>query len=220
MLKAQPVQHRWFLEEEDEVNCPYEDCKFAASLKGWTSNLIALEWLNRIFFSLTRSKDPEQWRIIVLDGHGSHTDSKFILSCFDNKVLLIDEPPHSSHILQPLDVGRFLVLKRRFRRDLDKACGVSNDSHVRKGDFLRAWAFAREQALTEKVIKGGYSATGIFPRDIPSRRRTGSGGSGLSSPSMRPARPWRLARTRNRPPKGSRPLRIAGSEEEACSGGR
>ncbi|KAK8053654.1 hypothetical protein PG996_012955 [Apiospora saccharicola] len=73
----------------------------------------------------------------------------------------------AARAFRPLDIGPFSVLNRRFRRELDKACAVSNDSHVRKGDFLRAWALTCGQALPEKAINGGYSATGMSPPPSP-----------------------------------------------------
>ena len=166
IFKGQSVQEQWFPVDDDEVNAPYDDWAFKASPKGWTSDPIGLAWPQDRFLPHTRPAAESQWRVLILDGHRSHIQGEFMISCLENKVFLVYEPPHSSHILQPLDVGRFGVLKRRFRRELDKACAVSYDSYVRKGDFLRAWAAARSDSLKERVIQGGWAATGIFPRDI------------------------------------------------------
>jgi hypothetical protein len=44
-------------------------------------------------------------------------------------------PPHSSHLLQPLDVGVFAVLKRLYGRAVENRmrCGIN---HINKDDFL------------------------------------------------------------------------------------
>ena len=58
---------------------------------------------------------PGDWRLLILDGHGSHTTPEFMVECFSNKIWLVFLPAHTSHVLQPLDVGVFSALKRYYR---------------------------------------------------------------------------------------------------------
>ena len=48
-----------------------------------------------------------------------------MLACFDAKVWLNFLPPHTSQVLQPLDLGPFSVLKRAYRRLLRQLCAES-----------------------------------------------------------------------------------------------
>ncbi|KAK7920722.1 hypothetical protein PG985_008744 [Apiospora marii] len=130
-----------------------------------TSNPIAPNWLRKIFLPLTKPEEPEMWRVLVLDGHGSHIDPPFMVACLE-KCWLVYEPSNSFHSVQLLDVGPFSVLKRRFKRELEKSCAVTKDNLVRKGDWLRGWSAAREQALTPQMIKSGWAATGLWARNI------------------------------------------------------
>jgi len=84
---------------------------FSANTKGWTSNLHGLEWLRRVFEPLTRAKAQGQYRLLICDGHDSHISGSFIAHCLQNKILLIILPPHTSHLLQPLNVAIFGPLK-------------------------------------------------------------------------------------------------------------
>src|SRR6266849_10739430 len=42
------------------------------SKKGWTDDSHGLEWLTEIFDPVTRSRTLGQYRLLILDGHGSH----------------------------------------------------------------------------------------------------------------------------------------------------
>jgi hypothetical protein len=47
-------------------------------------------------------------------------------------------PPHSSHLLQPLDVGCFLLLKRTYSRKIE-ALICHHINHITKLEFLPAF---------------------------------------------------------------------------------
>lgn len=55
----------------------YKDWVFIAIENAWTSNSMALEWLQKVFIPGTQPTDSMERRLIILDGHGSHitTDS-------------------------------------------------------------------------------------------------------------------------------------------------
>jgi hypothetical protein len=47
--------------------------------------------------------------MLVMDGHGSHLTIEFVGYCYrlDVKISVFLLPAHSTHILQPLDIGVF-----------------------------------------------------------------------------------------------------------------
>lgn len=73
-------------------------------------------------------------------------------------------PPHSSNLIQPLDVGCFAVLKRSYGRQIEGYIrnGVN---HIDKPDFLRAFKTARTEAMTLANIQSSFAATGLVPYD-------------------------------------------------------
>jgi hypothetical protein len=73
-------------------------------------------------------------------------------------------PAHSSHLLQPLDVGCFAVLKRVYSRFVsDLARNAYN--HIDKLDFLADYPRAREEAFQPHIIRNSFAATRIVPVD-------------------------------------------------------
>jgi hypothetical protein len=49
--------------------------------------------------------------MLILDGHASHLTPEFDRACTENNIIQICMLSHSSHLLQPLDVSCFAVLK-------------------------------------------------------------------------------------------------------------
>jgi hypothetical protein len=94
-----------------------------------------------------------RWRLLILDGHGSHLTMEFINYCDDNKILLMTYPPHSTHSLQPLDVGIFSPLATGYSKQLEeflhKSMGLSL---ITKRDFFRLFWPAWQQALSSRNI--------------------------------------------------------------------
>jgi len=83
------------------------------------------------------------YRLLVLDGHGSHLTPQFDQVCAENSIIPICTPPHSSHLLQPLDIGCFAVLKRTYGRLVEDQMRA-RINHIDKFDFLAAYPNARE----------------------------------------------------------------------------
>ena len=52
-------------------------------------------------------------QLLILDGHGSHGMPEFNAFCKEKNIITLCMSAHSSHLLQPLDVGYFSPLKSR-----------------------------------------------------------------------------------------------------------
>lgn len=73
-------------------------------------------------------------------------------------------PAHSSHLLQPLDIGCFAVLKRSYGSLVDQKMRL-NINHIDKLDFLAAYPQARIDAFKSNTIKNSFKAAGLVPID-------------------------------------------------------
>ena len=93
----------------EEASIP-RDWKLSNSENGWTNNALCLEWLKH-FDAHTKTRRVGIYRLLILDGHESHLNQDFKDYCLKHKILTLCMPPHSSHILQPLDVVCFSPLK-------------------------------------------------------------------------------------------------------------
>ncbi|OQD91366.1 hypothetical protein PENVUL_c284G00185, partial [Penicillium vulpinum] len=138
------------------------DWRIEVSPNGWTSDEIGVRWLEKLFIPSTSLRTKGGYRLLVLDGHGSHLTPKFDEICEQNKVIPICMPPHSSHLLQPLDIGCFAVLKRSYGRLVETKMR-NGINYIDKLDFLEAYPLARIEAFKLETIKNSFGAAGLVP---------------------------------------------------------
>jgi hypothetical protein len=99
---------------------------------------------------------------LILDGHGSHVTAQFDQVCMENNIIPICMPSHSSHLLQPLDVGCFSIIKRAYGQ-LVQSLMVNGVSHIDKLDFLSNYPLARNEAFTSSTIASAFAGAGLVP---------------------------------------------------------
>ena len=73
-------------------------------------------------------------------------------------------PPHSSHLLQPLDVGCFGPLKTAFSKQ-NQDLIRNHIFHITKVDFLATFYTAYLASFTQSNIKAGFRGSGLYPLD-------------------------------------------------------
>lgn len=134
---------------------------YTTSDNGWTNNSIGLHWLDEVF--LPETQDGDEYRILLLDGHASHISIEFMWKSYQNNVLLIFLPPHSTHILQPLDRSCFSPIKTSYRNQIADLASLENSAPIKKTRFIEYYAKARVEGLTERNIRSGWRAAGISP---------------------------------------------------------
>jgi hypothetical protein len=156
IFKGKHLQSTWF-PAQGTPNWLY-----TTSENGWTSNSIGYEWLQRIFIPNT-SPSNGGYRLLILDGHGSHTPIDFMWLCKLNKIHLLYLPAHASHLLQPLDLAPFSVLKTRYRNEIRALSALDDAAPIKKERFVVSYNKAREEALLDRVIRAGWRAAGLCP---------------------------------------------------------
>ena len=141
------------------------DVFITSSPSGWSNNDVGLAWLEQVFDRCTKNK-PGRWRLLILDGHGSHLTPEFIEYCNRYRILLMVFPPHSTHTLQPLDVVMFKPLSSSYSNELTQhlhnAQGLIS---IKKGDFFPLFWRAWTSSFKETTILKSFEATGIWPTD-------------------------------------------------------
>ena len=154
------IQDSWLQDFDPNAH----SCFFASSPSGWTNNELGFQWLTQIFERETKPKAQRSWRLLILDGHGSHISMKFINYCDSHRILLAIYPPHSTHTLQPLDVCLFRPLSQAYSNQLtsfmDECQGLSS---ITKRDFFRLFWHAWKTSFTSENILSGFKATGLHP---------------------------------------------------------
>ncbi|EED21956.1 transposon, putative [Talaromyces stipitatus ATCC 10500] len=139
-----------------------DDWRINISDNGWTTDQIGLEWLKTHFIPNINDRTMGKYRMLILDGHGSHLTPEFDRTCTENNIIPICMPPHSSHLLQPLDVGCFAVLKRYYGQVVEQRMRLGFN-HIDKMDFLTAFPQARTVAYKAQSIQNSFAATGLVP---------------------------------------------------------
>jgi hypothetical protein len=102
------------------------------------SNDIALHWLEEIFLlekTHTLNNGQIARRMLILDGHGNRASVEFMWEC-NNYVDIIYLPAHSSHVLQPFDLGTFSPLKSCYRKEIADLAYLDDAALVKKRRFI------------------------------------------------------------------------------------
>lgn len=140
------------------------DIFFTTSPTGWTNDDLGITWLEQVFERYTARKARRRWRLLILDGHGSHITKAFIDYCDAHKILLMIYPPHSTHTLQPLDVVCFAPLAQNYTKELDHHTQKSQGTlGINLSDFFDLFWPAWVTTFTKTLVKTSFSATGIHP---------------------------------------------------------
>jgi hypothetical protein len=135
----------------------------ATTQNGWTDNETGLEWLKH-FNRCTTNRSTGPYRLVILDGHESHHSADFQTYCEENNIITLCMPPHSSHLLQPLDFGCFGPLKKAYGREIEQLIRRSI-THISKTEFFLAFYAAFQATITKENIKGGFKGAGLVPFD-------------------------------------------------------
>jgi hypothetical protein len=140
------------------------------SEKGWTDQELGSAWLEKDFHPLSDARNKSGgYRLLILDGHNSHVTYRFCKFAADKKIIIIRLPPHTTHVLQPCDVGAFGPLASAWKSEVLEA-SRQNDP-ITKNNLLKRYANARSRAMKPNTIINSFRKTGIWPLDrtaIPS----------------------------------------------------
>ncbi|EDN03594.1 conserved hypothetical protein [Histoplasma mississippiense (nom. inval.)] len=148
ILKGKMHQSCWY-----ETEGLPSDWVIEVSENGWTTDQLGVYWLKEVF----NKETLPHW-------HRSHASAGFDQFCSENQIIALYMPPHSSHLLQPLDVGCFSSLKTAYGQQVENQMRLGIN-HIDKEEFLALYPAAQIQALTESNIKSGFRAAGLVPYD-------------------------------------------------------
>jgi hypothetical protein len=88
-------------------------CNIVMSDYGWLNSKLFKTYLENHFLKYVSKKENKKI-LLLLDGSTTHTNPEVKKWTENNGIILFVLPPHSSHLLQPLDVGCFSPLKKCF----------------------------------------------------------------------------------------------------------
>jgi hypothetical protein len=157
---SEKVQANWVHDIDPKTHSIY----FSVSESGWTNDDLGVAWLEQVFDPATKEKARRNFRLLILDGHGSHVTRRFIDYCDLHRILVLVYPPHATHTLQPLDVSCFKPLSQSYSNELiNHNYTTRGRIPVQKADFISLFWPAWVNTFTEKLISGAFKVTGIYP---------------------------------------------------------
>ena len=137
----------------------YPNTFFQVSDNGWITKELFFEW----FKLFVQAISPIRPVLLILDGHTSHITINVIEFARANEIHLLCLPSHTSHVLQPLDVGVF----KSFKSFFSKVCTqymAKNPGRVITEDILSFLVGnALAQSHTPINIFSGFKKAGIYP---------------------------------------------------------
>ncbi|RMZ71416.1 pogo transposable [Pyrenophora seminiperda CCB06] len=140
---------------------------FGVRSSGWSNNGLSLAWRQQVFERFTTGKARRKYRLLLVDGHGSHLAGKILEHCHRHKILLAVYPPHSTHTLQPLDVVMFKLLSTAYLKKLQQST-VKHQGlvSVKKSDFFSLSWDAWVTSFIEKNILNSFKTTAVSPLNL------------------------------------------------------
>jgi hypothetical protein len=137
----------------------YPGTVYAASKNGWMESEI---FRNYFFNTVLPTLGEERPVLIIYDGHSTHIDEQLISRAIQENIVILKLPPHTSHLLQPLDLSVFKSFKSKWNEKLVAWQRQNVGRKLPKSIFSQfvgnTWA-----SVTEQTIKTGFRKGGIHP---------------------------------------------------------
>lgn len=152
VFKGKYVMDNWINEEESTQTA------VAATERGWMETTLFYNWFRDVFLKNIGEERPV---LLVYDGHVTHISTKLIQLAQENDVTIMKLPPHTTHVLQPLDVAVFKGLKTKWDKEL---CGWQRQNprkKIPKAEFTSILTRIVGE-IPETSIVNGFKATGIY----------------------------------------------------------
>jgi len=144
----------------DDLILP-DNIAITATEKGWIDDKVKEHWFIeflKYIENYQKKKEECQTHLLLVDGHGSNWSNEMREKAIDHGVIILMLPPHTTHILQPLDSGFFL----NFKKETDKA-KRKLDAPLTKWKFVQFLESPLHRASSPDVIRDSYKIAGVYP---------------------------------------------------------
>ncbi len=140
-MKSKKWKDGWYIKDMQPGD------RISLSENGWIDNKLCIEWLKDCFEPATKVKLRGEYRLLIVDGHASHISNDFIKFIKANKIICLCLPPHSTHLLQPLDVSEI----DRWSK-ITKSCELKNLAS-RHTTLINSILFLLSSKLDDKAFR-------------------------------------------------------------------
>lgn len=129
---------------------------------GWSNADVFEEYMKDHFSKYIHVKEGEHI-LVLYDGHASHVTLSLIDWAKERNIILFLLPPHTSHILQPLDVGCFGPLQKIYNKECSSYLRKNPGQVVCRLNICKISAKAYSLALSPENLRSSFRRAGIYP---------------------------------------------------------
>jgi len=136
------------------------------SPSGWITKEIFFEYSRHMFVKFLKDEGLVDGKphVLMMDYHHAHTfNFDFLQLMKDNNVVVFALPSHTSHILQPLDVVPFAVLKSSWNEQMRLFTQKTGGQALTKPHFFSVFNECFKKAMTVEYAEAGFRRSGLFP---------------------------------------------------------
>lgn len=139
----------------------YPGTSYAATKNGWMEAEVFEAFFKKTFLPIVQNQRPV---LLIYDGHSTHVGLNLIEEARKQNITILKLPPHTSHILQPLDLAVMKPFKDRWDALLVKWQRLNVGRVMPKSEFAiligNIWA-----EIDPQILRNGFKKAGIYPLD-------------------------------------------------------
>ena len=125
---------------------------------------IFARWAEMFIVETADLRKEGKYLLVVCDGYSGHVQFKTLSMLRDNRILMVAMPSHSSHVLQPLDVGVFSSYKSHLQSAVHRISRHTNRLDVFGAANCIAEAY--NASFTFHNIVHSFESTGLWVREV------------------------------------------------------
>lgn len=154
IFKAKNIWNEWLPKTEI-----FPGTVYAASSNGWMESDIFRNYFEKSFIPTLGDSRPV---LVLYDGHSTHVTASIVELAVREQITILKLPPHTSHLLQPLDLAVFKPLKDMWDRKLVAWQRTNSGYKIPKVQFSTLVAETWRDLKTDVIISG-FKKGGIIP---------------------------------------------------------
>lgn len=131
---------------------------------GWVNADVFRHYMKEHLTKFLPHRDAGQHVLIVLDGHKSHISLDLVEWAKQQNIVLFILPAHTSHILQPLDVGCFGPFQRMFNSTCHRFIRDTSAT-ITRYNICELSCKVYSKALSAENLHSAFKRSGIYPLD-------------------------------------------------------
>ena len=135
------------------------------SKSGWSNTEVFKTYLANHFLKYVQGSDDVQ-KLVLYEGHKSHIHPDIIHWAKEHHITLFVLPPHTSHILQPLDVGCFGPLEKSYNQESQRFMLENRGKVITRYEVASLVCKIYLKPLSVPNLASSFKKTGIYPYSV------------------------------------------------------